>query len=494
MGNLPSGQTGSGGVSQAFATGPANSPPSYDMLLASEFAVYPNVVIDQSANLQSFLNALALGGTGFIAPGDYYLSQEVFLNISSGVSRNIVLLGAGATLHPLGSPTGLFCIRGANTPFNQLIVGLEAWCVDGGGNLKSGFRQEHTANVNWECCTVYANANVNANFGGWYLNQSDPNDNNTGCFWNRFPGCSVRSVSGIVVPNGVVLDGSMNATDFGGMYITGCVNSILMKTATGSTTPAANLGTANSVRACGMWIEGATNAVVNQAAGAASYGPYGLRIDDNRFEGVNTVLSLLTATNNHQSIPCIGKNNVYLQDVVQLVNNPNNLLVDVEQATYGGSLQTPLWLTQFGQRFSTTTVGFNYIIELALENLGKALNFTRSGLQRGYISVETIGGQERFIVNGNIGGFIGLNLLGVQSISMGNTPANNLAGHIFLNGAGTGTVTFPSPEPNADYSPFVSLSEVAVPGPVDVSNRTANGFDVKGPANATVWWFIIRNN
>lgn len=497
--NPPAGQFGSGGVSGAFGAngrGPVPTPIyGVDGIInAATFGVIPDTGADQSANLQAFFNAVTTkGGTGYIPPGDYVCASEVVMNITTD-TLDVCILAAGANLKPSNANNlGLFRIQGSNPFYTQVINGLSADCTNN-STLVRGFAQNQTASVTWNQCFVLADKNVNAGFAAWRGFQTDPNDGNTGCFWTVWNGGGVRVPSGadVPIPVGVHLDGAINSTWFTGQFaITGCTKGIKISFPTGTTLPVNQQPTANSVSVA-VAFEGNDTCVyyVNNAGGS---GPYGLNVDGSRFEANVTAVNLDCAAGTvpRQQTPFIGPNNIYVPDGMVLLVNPQNIPVSILNPQLG-TIANADWNIYSNKKFTfrnyNPAVG-DPVLDLIQINSG----FAALQAHFGALKVLDIGYKSsgKTIVTGDYAALVQLYLTGLGSISKNATLRENLAGYIVLNGAGIGTVTFLVTEPNTAYAPLITASDIAVAAPAVITARRTNGFDVAGPANAVIFWFIV---
>lgn len=94
-----------------------------------------------------------------------------------------------------------------------------------------------------------------------------------------------------------------------------------------------------------------------------------------------------------------------------------------------------------------------------------------------------------------------LDLYGVRTLGSGSTPRKNLTGYVDISGTeDTGSVTFPTPEPDSFYNPFLSLwdlSNSADCNAVKVIGRDSNGFQFRLDAppgsgkTVRVHWFLL---
>lgn len=426
----------------------------------------------------------ALGG-GYMrasAPA-YAITAKLVFDATSLVSP-VVIDGGGCKFTSSGA-SGILKING-NT--NIMGVGIKDIGVDHTTNVDAAcaFEQMGTARVTWQRCYVRASSTVLAGYAGWWLRQTNPDDNNTGCFWTSFPNSGVRSDGG-TIPNGVILDGAMNATDFATMFLGGgMTNAILMRPAAGTTLGPSSQAIANAVRVVGAWIEGPTNAVAVSGV-AGGFGPYGLVIDC-RIESVTNALNIQGVTLNPQQPPLVYTHQ-FSQSVTNYVVNPNALIVNVFDTGYGAGAGST-FSNSLGWTYKAQD-GVHAAVTLDQSNVANALGlaFTVNGSNvKGTLSYAASGVLE---LAGDTGGFVVTSIKSLGGISTGLTRANNVKGVATLV-AGTKAVTFAVAEPDASY-------EVWLQGDASESFRYSSkgtgGFTItssNGASTARVNWLLVR--
>ena len=447
---------------------------------------YQNTSQDATAWSRAFDRVRALGGGSIYCTAPTYLMTAQVVLQATDLQGPVTIEGGGALIRTQGAISALR-IEGSSTPVSIKVANLGVLQA-GQREAIAGFEQAGTANVTWDCCNVTANGEVSPRYGGWLLRHTDPDNGDTGCFWTRFPGSAVRSQGGITVPNGVILDGAMNATNLQGLYLTGVVNGVLMTHPTGSTLAPDRKPSANSVRIQGAWIEGATNAVTFQGE-VGGYGPYGLLIDL-RLEAVGTVLSLQGATHNHGQPPLILLQET-LQSVETIVENPNRLIVNVMdfRINMGRPGETVLATSGGWRLFGVEPAGDVLTVESANGAGGLALK--TAGAVTARLRQVASGSGKIAELTGNLAGGTPLSLKTVRGVSSSDVHASNLTGAKVLSGGGA-QVTFPRREANADYEIWLQGEghETFV-----VSAKSPAGFIITSSnrsSNARVAWLLVR--
>jgi hypothetical protein len=444
---------------------------------------YQRTSQDQTAWMHALDRLQALGG-GVLhaARRPYHFASQVTLD-ARALRGPLTIAGNGATLHTRGAISALR-IEGGATPTSVRVADLSVDQVGASGAV-AGFEQVGTTNVTWDCCSVVADQAVAPGYGAWLLRQTEPNNGETGCFWTRFPGSAVRSLTGITVPNGVILDGDMNATDFSGFYISGTENAVLMRYATGSTVPPNRKSAANSVRVTGAWIEGVGRAVRYEGE-PGGYAPFGLVIDS-RVESCRVLLSIIGATRDHPQPPVVVLTQV-LPSVAQLVENPQNLTVNLVSFRTGGG---PSRLSN-GQGWQLAHLDAAHdVLTLDAPNAGSGLLLSLNGAPTASLRRKSVRGASVADFAGDADGGVGLSMRTVRAISGTQHEASNLRGAVTLQ-LGGGQVHFEVQEPDADYEVWLqgNVLEQFV-----YLAKTPQGFQVRSGnprSTARVNWLLIR--
>lgn len=432
------------------------------------------------------LHTLGGGMLYFSQPSYSLTAQPVF--DATNIEGTVHINGGGAKLTSSGAAS---CLRiSGNTYTTGVSVSDFTVFHNGNTDALAGFAANGTARLSFERCYVLADASVTADYAGFLLDQTDPDDANTACFWTRFPGSGVRSTGGIVVPNGVTLDGGHNATDFHNFYLSGVVNGVKMTTPTGSTLPGINQPIANCVRLQGSWLEGVTNGVLVEC-GAQTSAPYGLVIDS-RMETVSVILKINDATLNTLQPPIIWVQQA-LQDITTFTDLPTGILCQVINLRAFGTGYTNI-VTNEGWRFRGVDNAYDALTVVPPNlNSGFTVNYVGSDSLKAFTARQI--SSSEFQLAALDSGAQRLVSNNVQGISRSNVVPKNIAGVSGALSSGSVTVTFPITEVNANFRVVVTpLASVA--GRIWVSNKATTGFKINSTDNAdtaTFDWVVIHD-
>ena len=430
------------------------------------------------------------GGMLYFSQPSYSLTAQPVFDASTTTAPTYIN-GGGAKLTSSGAST---CLRiSGGSLYGVGVSDLSVYHFSN-TDATAGFAQNGTQRVTWERCFVGASNSVTADYAGWLLEQTDPDDANSACFWTTFPHSGVRSNGGIVVPNGVILDGAQNATDFHNFYVSGIVNGIKMRTPTGSTLPGASLPIADSVRVQGAWFEGVDYAVLVEC-GAQPSAPYGLLIDSRMEVITDAILKITDATTNTQQPPII-----WLQQITQglpaVADVPAGIDVNIlDLRSNGGMSGASTINTEQGWRFRGRNSSYDPLQVLPPNlNSGLAINYVGDDSLKAFTARQT--SSSEFVLQANLATAAQrLALNNMQGLSLSTTSAKNLAGVSGALSSGSVTVTFARTETNANFRVVVTpLASVA--GRIWVSNKTTTGFKINSTDNAdtaTFDWVVIHD-
>lgn len=391
--------------------------------------------------------------------------------------------GYGAEITTEGARSGLK-ITGGSTNGGVSFYGVK---INHRGNTDAtyGFEQETTWNARFHDCGVEAHG-VGASYAGWSLAQSDPADEDTGCFWTVLNGCWVRKRSGSDVgdiPVGVLLRGSANATRIINCGFNNVTKGIHHTIHSGQTY------LANRVLVFGSAFQAYGTAY--HLEGAATSNISGPRLIANGFENGTTVFSLTGTTQQPSRQPTLAFNEL-AADAGTYLNNPNGLNV--------ASLDTMVTPSIVGAGMSwqqPTTIR-------SLTSADHPLTVQPLGGNRGYRLLNDTGTAIATFVwtgSGNkaqlqavTGGVANLGLAGIQSIS-GSTSAttgSNLRGSTTFTSTATKVVAFGTAEPDANYHVIVTGNVLET---FSVTAKATTGFTINSDnasSTAVVDWVLIR--
>jgi hypothetical protein len=446
-----------------------------------DFGAVGDGVANDSAAVNLALAHIASNGGTLVFPKGTYLCSTQLLLTASTAAVNIHIVGYGAVIKTSGAISGLK-ITGSNVPWQQSVEGLT---IDHQGNASAtaGFECTGTAGVVFTRCSVVAYG-VSATYGAFWLHNTTPANNNTGCFWTTIEECFVRNVSGHTdISYGIKLDGAANATNIANSHISVGVTTgigLAIYTESGLTTQA------NSVLVQGTHFEGFLTAV--DVVEAAGFPIFGLRLIGNRFESGGTILSL-TGNTAQPGVPTyLAGNYIAPVSVTTYLNNPNNLYVTSHETAINATLTpTTLWNVK-GTVLANSSATYDPLT-LKVPNLGSGLALANSS---GTILGSWRQSSGGHTIKGNYSGFTPMFVSGVQGISLTDTDAKNLRGTKTFITAATAVVTFSPSEPDASYF-------LAIAGSANetfwVTGKGTTGFTINSSnaaSTATVTWILIR--
>lgn len=433
------------------------------------------------------LHTLGGGMLYFSQPSYSLTAQPVF--DATLLEGPAVINGGGAKMTSSGASS---CLRISGNTYT-VGVAVTDFSVFHNGNTDAlaAFAANGTARLSFERCYVLADVSVTADYAGFLLDQTDPDDANTACFWTRFPGCGVRSTGGVVVPNGIKLDGGQNATSIHEFYAIGVVNGVKMTTPTGTTLPGASQPIANCVRVQGSWFEGVDYAVLVEC-GSQPTGPYGLVIDSRMESITDAILKITGATTNPQQVPIIWMQEI-LQGLPAIADVPAGIhtqILDLRGA-FGTST------------FINTGTGWTF---RAWDSAYDALNLippnVNSGLAINYVGLDGVKAftarqisASEFELTTPAAGGLKLVPTNVRGISRSSTVGKNIAGVSGALSSGSVTVTFATAETNANFRVVVTPN-ASVAGRIWVDTKATTGFKINSTDNAdtaTFDWVVIHD-
>lgn len=446
---------------------------------------YQSTSDDSTAIQRAYDRIHTLGfGSVIFSPQTYSLSFMPILDASALLGQ-IHIAGRGARLIPVGAAGGMKVLGRTgqtNIEISQLMVDQHLNAA-----AEFAFLQEGTGNVTWRGCFVLADSGVTADYAGWWLRNTDPADDDTGCFWNAWPGSSVESNGG-AVPYGVWLDGPCNASDFHGFKALGVNNPIRM---TQGSRVGSSVATANCVRVLGADLETGTNAVLYDVP-AGEQGPFGLVIDS-RIEGFDYILGIAGADVDG-AMPSTVVARQSLQSVLDVVDNPGGLKINVHDFRTGAaSPATSSVVTQAGWRYVGTDAAFHALrVAPANVNSGFVIDYAGGAPDVvGFIAQQIAGSQFELGTSHATTG-LDLKIRNLKGISQTDTHANNLDGSATFLTAATVVVVFAVDEPDTNYKIGGSANANET---FWWSNKTIHGFTMHSSnvaSAATYDWHLLR--
>lgn len=199
-----------------------------------DYGATGNGTTDDYAAIQAAINAMtsqaiaqggnAGGGVLFFPPGLYSVSQTLLI---TGNTRQILVLGYGATIWVNNAEYCLRIYDVGSTVFQTVIQGLTFWTRKS-TTAKGAVLIEKAWNVRIRDCTIVADGDSSSYEGCILVKNSDANTNSTGSFWTTIENVWIRKLSGTdtTISKGIVLIGNANADVIHGGGISGCVDAI----------------------------------------------------------------------------------------------------------------------------------------------------------------------------------------------------------------------------------------------------------------------------
>jgi hypothetical protein len=465
-----------------------------------DYGADPTGVSNSSTAVQAAIDAVeTLGGSVVFPPGKYLFTSQVTINRTYAVSgsnfvgeRNLIISGYGAEIRTTGAITAFDVLGGWLPNHNCLIEGFTIY-HRGNTQALGGIRMIGAGVVTCKEVSVVVSSSLPVGYAAFSMENADPADPDTGCFWNLIDQCSVRPWAGAEgnCDYGVKLMGAANATTLRNNTFGGSNTHVILMAHPGQTY------TPNSVNIDGNFFEGPTSAIGINLVGAASGGFYhvtGTRITNNRFEAINTAVTLTGAGTTVQLPTYMSGNyadtsvtNYFVNtlnipyvlldfDIVGApmgpakMHNRQGLIVELEDGIY-----SPL---------TVKTVSFNKGIELRRQSGNVLLGTIAYSNAAGGIGMQLAGSI--------VPDYRPLTIKGCQGIAARDISANNLAGTSNFSASTTRTVTLPIPETNASYLIFL---EAHANQKLWISSRTATDFTVESDVSSSnvFGWLLIRH-
>jgi hypothetical protein len=469
-----------------------------DILSVVDFGAKGDGVTDDAAAVQAALDAVEpLGGTLVFPPGRYLLGSQVTLNrtfaTGSGGTfigeRNILISGYGAEIRTTGAISALD-IRGGWPP--NLTATIEGFTIYHRGNTQAvaGIRMIGSSLVTINEVTVAVSSSLPSGYAAFRMENADPTNVDTGCFWNIIRRCAVRPWSGAegYCSFGVELIGTANATTLSQNAFSGSNTHVILKPHTGQA------ASPNSVVIDGNFFEGPNTATaIELSQPIASGGVYhitGTRITNNRFEALLNAVVLSGAGTTVQLPTYMAGNYAETAVTNYLVNSLNIPVIMLDAALVGAPMGPGRFQNQEGFLFRNDNASFD-AVTVRGPNVGSglAIHDPNGTLYARWAQRASIG----TLLKGRYSGPSAPIFLGViGGISSTDTDALNLAGAVAFTSAATKAVTFSLTEADANYNVYVTGN---VNETFWVTSKTTTGFTINS-SNATstaiVSWLLIR--
>lgn len=469
-----------------------------DVVSVKDFGAVGDGVADDSAAVQAAIDTVeTLGGTLLFPPGKYLFNSQVTINrtfASSGGNfvgeRNLLISGYGAEIRTTGA-ISVFDVKGGWAPNHNCMI--EGFTIYHRGNTQAvgGIRMIGAGLVTCKEVSVVVSNSLPAGYAAFSMENSDPANPDTGCFWNLIDQCSVRPWSGAEgdCTYGIKLMGAANATTLRDNTLSGSNTHVILMPHPGQTY------SPNSVNIDGNFIEGPTTAIGIELNNVdPTYHVTGTRITNNRFETLNTAVTL-TGTGTTVQLPTYMSGNYADTSVTNYVVNSLDIpLVMLDFVIVGSPMGPAKMHNRQGVIIEADDGAYNPLILKAV-GFGKGLELRR---QNGNVFLGSIGysnvagGNGMQLAGSYTPDYRPLTIKGCQGIAARDTSANNLAGTSNFSAATTKTVTLPIAEANADYLIFL---EARANQRLWVDSRTAIDFTVASDvlSSNTFGWLLIRH-
>lgn len=490
-----------GGLASAAGPSAAQPTPLMEGRSVLDFiptALHPRILdglgeADLSGGIQSAFDwAVAQpGGARLIfPPGRYHLARTVTLRRPDPRFATIGVMAQGA----------VFTSSGRNYVIRLQDGGAESALIWDGGQFnhypktdaRGVFHLVGSSNVTFRDVFILVGTPTDPDYAGYRIEPLDPNNDDTGTFWVRWPGSRFRGTDPDAWPaNGVWSTGANNDLDLGGSWWSVVKRAILLDPGPSRGAVAGSL--ANGVRVVNATIEGVDQVVLaraNSRRARDAYGPYGLVIANSRFEAVlDAVLRVEGATLNVHQPPLVA-HNCLLQNVARVVAAPEGLHATIVQPSWGGEVAPSSMHFDAGLRLQGRRGGSLSLID----EPGFGLEWLKSdGRRLAHARGSTT--DPVFELGGHVGGGVTLALTGLGGLSRGGAVSRNLAGQSPALSRGQAQVTFPEPQPGASYRVALTANG-PIAAPLYVTRKTPTGFMINTndpQSRATVDWILIQD-
>ena len=468
-----------------------------DVVSVLDYGADPTGVADSSTAVQAAIDAVeTLGGNLVFPPGKYLFSSQVTINRTYAVSgsnfvgeRNLIISGYGAEIRTTGAITAFDVLGGWLPNHNCLIEGFTIY-HRGNTQALGGIRMIGAGLVTCREVSVVVSSSLPGGYGAFSLENADPADPDTGCFWCLIDQCTVRPWSGAegYCDYGVKAVGAANALTLRNNTFSGSDIHVLLASDTGQTY------TPNSVNIDGNFFEGpATSRGIRLFSADPTYHVSGCRITNNRFEAILTAV-LIEGTPAFVQLPTYMSGNYADTSVTNYVVNTSGVpIVMLDSALVGSPMGPAKMYNADGIVFQNENSTFDPVTAVPA-NVGKGFALkTAAGALLGRIRYRSSAvGAGMEIAGSYTPDYYPLTLVGCQGIAARDTSANNLAGTATFAAATSVAVTLPIAETDANYLIFFDNPANQT---LWITSKTAAGFTINSSVSnsTTVGWLLIRH-
>jgi hypothetical protein len=463
-----------------------------------DFGAVGDGVADDAAAVQDAIDYVqALGGNLYFPKGVYLFGSQVTIDRTYAPSgsnfvgeRNLIVSGYGAEIRTTGAISA-FDVKGGWLPNHNCLI--EGFTIYHRGNTTAvaGIRMIGAGLVTCREVSVAVSSSLPAGYAAFSMENSDPTNPDTGCFWNLIDQCSIRPWAGAegFCDYGVKLMGAANATTLRNNTFSGSDTHVILMPHPGQTY------VPNSVNIDGNFFEGPNTATAISLIGAqVVYHVPGTRITNNRFESLNTAVSL-TGLGTTVQIPTYMSANYAESAVTNYVVNPSNIpIVMLDSALVGAPMGPMQTYNREGFVIENDDGAFNPLT-LKTGGLNKGLELRRQSgnVLLGTLGYSTVAGGNGMQLAGSFTpDYRPLTIKGCQGIAARDTSANNLAGTSNFSAATSVTVSLPVAEADGNYLIFLMPTANQK---LWVSARTASNFTVQSDVSSSnsFGWLLIRH-
>jgi hypothetical protein len=462
-----------------------------------DFGAVGDGVADDAAAVQDAIDYVqTLGGNLYFPKGVYLFGSQVTIDRTYAPSggnfvgeRNLIISGYGAEIRTTGAISA-FDVKGGWLPNHNCLI--EGFTIYHRGNTTAvaGIRMIGAGLVTCREVSVAVSSSLPAGYAAFSMENSDPTDVDTGCFWNVIEQCSVRPWAGAegFCDYGVKLMGSSNATTLRCNTFSGSNTHVILMAHPGQAFMP------NSVNIDGNFFEGPiTSTAISLVSSSTPYHVTGTRITNNRFESLNIAVSL-TGTGTTVQLPTYMSANYADTSVTTYIVNASNIpLVMLDFVEVGAPMGPAKTYNQEGVVIENSNSSFNPLT-LKSPNLNRGLEIqTAAGSVLGGLKYSNAAGGNGLQLAGSYSpNYRPLTIKGCQGIAARDTSANNLAGTSAFSAATTKTVNLPLAETDANYLIFLMPQ---ADQKLWISARTATDFTVQSDVSSSnsFGWLLIRH-
>lgn len=466
-----------------------------DPISVKWFGAKGDGVADDSTAAQAAIDTVqTLGGSLVFPPGKYLFGSQVTIDRTFAPfgsefvgERNLVISGYGAEIRTSGAISA-FDIKGGWIPnYNSYLQGFTIYHRNN-TQAVAGIRLIGAALVTCMEISVAVSSSLPAGYAAFSLENADPADSNTGCFWCNIQRCAIRPWTGSdgVATYGAKLMGAANATTLRDNNFSGATTHIALMPHPGQTS------SPNSVNIDGNFFEGPINATaILLDSQDPLYHVTGTRITNNRFESIDTAVEL-TGIGVNVQVPTYMSGNYGDTSVVNYVVNTLNVpIIILDFALVGAPIGPSKIFSNEGVFIQNYDAAADPLT-LKVPNLNRGLALQDpSGNVIGSLIFSNAAGGVGMQIRGTVSPYRPLTLTGCQGIAAQNTSANNLTGRATFAAATTFAVTFSIAEADANYSIFIDSPENNT---FWVTGKATTGFTINAASatSVTVGWLLIR--